>query len=146
MPSTPRQPVQPATAHPQHCLNPACHAHNAHPTRPQPVVQPQPVGWPQVQQGPQRPAVQPMITLSSGRQLKINDVKNWIIGILLLLLVGTAGLLMDRDNEIDVLKVASTQSQTSGTPSQKLDYATRICKITHSKATYAQCVINIVGH
>lgn len=139
MTSTPRTPVQPAA--PQ-CLNPACHAHNAHPTTRQPAVQPQPTVPARVQQGPQ----QTMITLANGRQFNINNAKNWIIGILIFLLVGMGGLLADRVSEVAVLKATTTHGQTSDTPGARLDYATKICKITHSKATYAQCVINIVGH
>lgn len=117
-------PVQPAA--PQ-CLHPACHAHNAHPgSRPQTIIPPQPTT------PPARP-----------RQFKIT--KNWIIGFLIIIVIGLAGTINDRDQQIAGLKV-KVGSTKIATPSEKLDYATRICKITHSQATYAQCVINIVGH
>jgi hypothetical protein len=121
-------PIQPAAAG---CLHPSCQAHNAHQTA-------------QHAAGlthNHAPANQPYAPAEPRRRFKIS--KNWVIGILIVLLVGAAGSLSDKDNEINNLKAKVSHSATTTTKTDstaKLDYIIKLCHQIAAKGDYAQCV------
>jgi hypothetical protein len=124
----PRTNIQPAAAG---CLHPSCQAHNAHQTA-------------QHAAGMvhnHAPAPQPYVPVQ-GRRFRINNKKNWIIGILIFLLVGAAGSLSDKDHEIADLKAKTSHSSTQpkADTTQRLDYVLKLCKAISAKGDYAQCV------
>lgn len=116
------------------CVNPAHHAQQAHQTAQRAAGILPPV----TTQAWNAPSVH-------GRRFKIS--KNWVIGILIFLLVGTAGALNDKDNEINNLKAkvnhsapAKVSSSTSATDAIKL------CEAISAKGDLADCVIKVLGH
>ncbi len=123
-PATPIAPIAPAAPG---CLHPACQAHNSHQTSQHAAgLTPQPPATP----APAAPR----------RRVRIS--KNWVIGILVFLLVGLAGSLNDRDNEIAGLKakVSHSHTATKTDSTQHLEYVIKLCKAISAKGDYAQCV------